>query len=207
MHILAMIVHLLTQLCSLTRAAAIRATTVVESLGIPMTFAEASEAVTGKRELTHDWAPPADLKPIPMPWIEFYLLYCGPYMSRDMESKPDKRVPFLADGWQRAVLDEIDRNHSVFVVAPTSAGKTFISFYAMEQVLRQDDDGVIVYLAPTKALVNQIAAEIQARFSKKYSHVSKTMWAVHTRDYRINNPTSCQILVTVPHILQIMLRK
>lgn len=27
----------------------------------------------------------------------------------------------------------------------------------------------------------------------------------HTRDYRINNPSGCQILVTVPHILQIML--
>lgn len=31
------------------------------------------------------------------------------------------------------------------------------------------------------------------------------MWAIHTRDYRVNNPTGCQILVTVPHILQIML--
>ena len=31
------------------------------------------------------------------------------------------------------------------------------------------------------------------------------MWAIHTRDYRINNPSGCQILVTVPHILQIML--
>jgi hypothetical protein len=136
---------------------------------------------------------------------DFQLLHCGPYMDRNMDSKPDARVPFNPDGWQRTVLDELDAQHSVFVVAPTSAGKTFISFYAMEQVLRADDNGVLVYVAPTKALVNQIAAEVQARFSKRYEHGGKSVWAIHTREYRVNNPTGCQILVTVPHILQIML--
>ena len=75
----------------------------------------------------------------------------------------------------------------------------------MEKVLRADNDGVLVYVAPTKALVNQIAAEVQARFSKVYPHAGKSVWAIHTRDYRVNNPAGCQILVTVPHILQIML--
>lgn len=37
----------------------------------------------------------------------------------------------------------------------------------MEQVLRESDDGVLVYVAPTKALVTQVAAEIYARFSKE----------------------------------------
>lgn len=136
---------------------------------------------------------------------EFQLVHCGPYMDRNMDSQPDARVPFTPDGWQRAVLDELDANNSVFVVAPTSSGKTFISFYAMEKILRADDDGVLVYVAPTKALVNQIAAEVQARFSKKFKHRGKSLWAIHTRDHRVNDATSCQILVTVPHILQIML--
>lgn len=80
-------------------------------------------------------------------------------------------------------------------------------FYAMKQVLKEDDDGVLVYVAPTKALVNQIAAEVIARFSKSYPEKSttKSVWAIHTRDHRINNPMTCQILITVPHILQIML--
>lgn len=136
---------------------------------------------------------------------EFQLVHCGPYMDRNMDSQPDVRVPFTPDGWQRAVLDELDANNSVFVVAPTSAGKTFISFYAMEKILRADDDGVLVYVAPTKALVNQIAAEVQARFSKKFTRGGKCLWAIHTRDHRVNDAASCQILVTVPHILQIML--
>lgn len=105
--------------------------------------------------------PTQDLK-ITMSQVEFQLDYCGPYMDRMLDAKPDPRVgSFVPDGWQRDVLDQLDTNKSVFVVAPTSAGKTFISFYAMEQVLRANNDDVLVYVAPTKALVNQIAAEIQ----------------------------------------------
>ncbi|EWC47251.1 hypothetical protein DRE_03370 [Drechslerella stenobrocha 248] len=137
--------------------------------------------------------------------VEFQLTYSGPYMDRSFGSAPDKRVKFHPDAWQRDVLDQIDANKSVFVVAPTSAGKTFISFYAMEKILRGSDTGVLVYVAPTKALVNQIAAEVLARFTKKYPHAGQTVWAIHTRDYKINQPDKCQILVTVPHILQIML--
>ncbi|EFR05209.1 DEAD/DEAH box helicase [Nannizzia gypsea CBS 118893] len=137
---------------------------------------------------------------------EFQLVHAAPFFDRNMGSAPDSRVRnFEPDKWQRDVLDEIDANRSLFVVAPTSAGKTFISFYAMKKVLQQDDNGVLVYVAPTKALVNQVAAEIQARFSKSFKHGGKSVWAIHTRDYRINSPRGCQVLVTVPHILQIML--
>ncbi|KAI1427504.1 hypothetical protein F5Y12DRAFT_155748 [Xylaria sp. FL1777] len=136
---------------------------------------------------------------------EFQLEYCGPFLERTFDSRKDDRVPFEPDAWQRSVLDSIDANDSLFIVAPTSSGKTFISFYAMEKILRADNEGVLVYVAPTKALVNQIAAEIQARFQKTYHHQGRSVWAIHTRDYRVNNPTGCQILVTVPHVLQIML--
>ncbi|KAK2606810.1 hypothetical protein N8I77_005536 [Diaporthe amygdali] len=137
--------------------------------------------------------------------VDFQLQHCGPFLERSFDPAPDPRVPFNPDGWQRTVLDAIDADKSLFVVAPTSAGKTFISFYAMRKVLKESDDGVLVYVAPTKALVNQIAAEIQARFTKSYKHDGRSVWGIHTRDYRVNNPAGCQVLVTVPHILQIML--
>jgi superfamily II RNA helicase len=142
---------------------------------------------------------------LPMGALEFQLEHCGPYLDRSFDSVPDPRVDFNPDAWQRKVLDAIDADKSLLVIAPTSAGKTFISFYAMKKILRESDEGVLVYVAPTKALVNQIAAEIQARFSKNHRHEGKSVWAIHTRDYRVNNPTGCQILVTVPHMLQIML--
>ncbi|TFY68503.1 hypothetical protein EVJ58_g983 [Rhodofomes roseus] len=135
--------------------------------------------------------------------IVWQLRLFGEYMDRSMDSQYDPRVPFKPDAWQRDVLDCLDDNQSVLVVAPTSAGKTFISYYAMEQVLRQSDDGILVYVAPTKALVNQIAAEVYARYKKELR--GRSCWAIHTRDYRIHDPQKCQILVTVPEMLAIML--
>ncbi|GFG16677.1 uncharacterized helicase C694.02 [Aspergillus udagawae] len=139
----------------------------------------------------------------PLDFQAFQLLHCGPFMDRQTGAQPDDRVGFEPDKWQKDVLDELDKNHSVFVVAPTSAGKTFISFYAMSKVLQEDDAGVLVYVAPTKALVNQIGAGIHARFRKRYPGPEQTVWAISTRDVRINDPLKCQILVTVPHFLQI----
>lgn len=63
---------------------------------------------------------------IGMPRKEFQLQYCGPYLDRSIDSAPDARVEFDPDGWQRRVLDGIDANKSLLVVAPTSAGKTFV---------------------------------------------------------------------------------
>ena len=195
----------LTTAHGLTKTIADRLANIVKALKLPDPEISTPSI---DRKLAYDpeiLLPKGDELVVGLDATRFQLLHCGPYMDRNLDSAPDPRVPFQPDGWQRSVLDELDARNSVFVVAPTSAGKTFISFYAMEKILRGSDDHVLIYVAPTKALVNQIAAEIQARFKKSYKHAGKSVWGIHTRDYRINNPTGCQILVTVPHILQIML--
>ncbi|KAG7099904.1 hypothetical protein E1B28_001703 [Marasmius oreades] len=141
---------------------------------------------------------------IEVPHYEWQLEHFGDFMDRSVDGAPDTRVSFTPDGWQRKILDAIDNHESILALAPTSAGKTFISFYAMEKVLRESDRGVVVYVAPTKALVNQIAAEVYGRFSKNYKG-NETLLAVHTRDTRSGDIQRAQILVTVPEMFGILL--
>ncbi|KAL8714617.1 MAG: hypothetical protein Q9220_001565 [cf. Caloplaca sp. 1 TL-2023] len=194
----------LTTARGLSKAVIAQVKSIIDALGFPDVGFPTAE---NERKLSFDFDLHLNgIKSAADSHKDFQLLHCGPYMDRNLDSAADPRVNgFDPDGWQRKVLDELDADRSIFVVAPTSAGKTFISFYAMEKILRKNEDSVLVYVAPTKALVNQIGAEIQARFKKQYKHAGRSVWAIHTRDYRINNPTGCQILVTVPHILQIML--
>ena len=112
-------------------------------------------------------------------FVEFQLRCMGPRLPRPV-GKPDERTTgFNPDDWQRDLLDIVDRKESALISAPTSSGKTFISFYAMEQVLREPAHGsdlpVIVYVSPTKALVNQVQAEIAARFVKNYQFPGQTI--------------------------------
>ena len=95
--------------------------------------------------------------------LMFQLLYLGDNLKRTLNSTPDKRVRFEPDDWQKDLLDSVDRKESALVVCPTSSGKTFICYYAIEQVLSSSDEDVIVFVAPIKALDNQVAAEVYAR--------------------------------------------
>ncbi|XP_067896061.1 probable ATP-dependent RNA helicase DDX60 [Heterodontus francisci] len=134
----------------------------------------------------------------------FQLKYMGPYLLRDERNDPDPRVAhFIPDTWQRELLDAVDNNESAVIVAPTSSGKTYASYYCMEKVLRDSDDGVLVYIAPTKALVNQVVATVYNRFTKTLPD-GMVVCGVFTRDYR-QDALNCQILITVPQCLEILI--
>lgn len=106
----------------------------------------------------------------------FQLQYGGPYMLRNVDSAPDPRVSdFYPDKWQRDLLDVVDRRESALIIAPTSAGKTFISYYCMKQTLienrsieRQKDRGIIIYVAPSKSLISQVQCDIYRRYGTVY---------------------------------------
>jgi len=83
---------------------------------------------------------------------DFQLQYCGPHMERNLDPADDPRVKFTPDGWQIKVLDALDEDKSVFVVAPTSSGKTFIAYYAMEKVrgIKCHSHSILnIFLTPT----------------------------------------------------------
>ncbi|NXT01527.1 DDX60 helicase, partial [Jacana jacana] len=127
--------------------------------------------------------------------------YC---LLREERKDPDPRVQhFIPDTWQRELLDAVDKNESAVIVAPTSSGKTYASYYCMEKVLKTSNDGVVVYVAPTKALVNQVVGTIYSRFTKKLPD-GLALCGVFTRDYRSDIMNS-QILVTVPQCLEILM--
>ncbi|KAL9616742.1 MAG: hypothetical protein Q9160_008430 [Pyrenula sp. 1 TL-2023] len=205
-HLVAMAVDLLHRLSEMRTGVPKEAPSILfdvsKQLGLPVPRLR----VAGERSLSFPFIVGSNKSlRIEMDPITFRLLHGGPFMDRSMGSQEDHRVPFKPDAWQKEVLDELDQHTSLLLLVPTSGGKTFISFYAMEKVLRAGNDDVVVYVAPTKALVNQVAAEISARFKKNYEHGGKALCSIHTRDMRVHKPTQCQVLVTVPHILQIML--
>lgn len=138
-------------------------------------------------------------------WIDMNLRRLSERLPREVGA-PDPRVrDFRPDDWQRQLLDYVDAKRSVVVVAPTSAGKTFIQYYAMEQVLSEGNDGVLVYVCPTNALCNQVMAGVTARFENVYPYEgTRCVVGLFTRDER-RNMDKCQVLVTVPQCLDVLL--
>jgi superfamily II RNA helicase len=116
----------------------------------------------------------------------------------------DSRVLFKPDPWQVQLLDAIDKKESCVVVAATSAGKTFSQYYAMRQVLKESHDALCVYVCPTKALCHQVLAGVDARFQKFYAEPTSVVAGMFTKDQR-KDIERCQILVTVPECIDILL--
>lgn len=118
---------------------------------------------------------------------------------------------------QRAALREQgllgSSSRSVVVSLPTSSGKTLIAQFRMLQALNQFDqqNGWIAYVAPTRALVNQVCARLRRSFGPEI-RVEKVSPALEVdqmeADLLTNEDEDSQfrILVTTHEKLDLMLR-
>lgn len=105
-------------------------------------------------------------------------------------------------------------HRSVVVSLPTSSGKTFIAEFRLLQALNQFDQerGWVAYLAPTRALVNQLTIRLRSDFADIGCVVEKVSPALEIDglegDMLAEDDTDRQfrILVTTPEKLDLMLR-
>jgi len=128
------------------------------------------------------------------------------HMGRCLRPAPqqeDRRVPWRVDQWQRELLDALDSRTGALVLAPTSAGKTFAAYYAMERVLRGSNTGAVLVAVPTSALAAQIEAEISVRFGQKpYPHDGFSLVAALVPGRRRRLARKAQIIVVVPQFIE-----
>ena len=105
-------------------------------------------------------------------------------------------------------------HRSVVVSLPTSSGKTFIAEFRLLQALNQFDQerGWVAYLAPTRALVNQLTIRLRSDFAGIGCVVEKVSPALEIDglegDMLAEEDAGRQfrILVTTPEKLDLMLR-
>ena len=105
-------------------------------------------------------------------------------------------------------------HRSVVVSLPTSSGKTFIAEFRILQALNQFDheNGWVAYLAPTRALVNQLTKRLRRDFSCLGTVVEKVSPALEVDGLEAGILTETdrvqqfRILVSTPEKLDLMLR-
>jgi hypothetical protein len=162
--------------------------------------------------------------------VIFQLRHMGHMLTRSDGEKPDSRITgWIPDRWQTELLDIVEgsldgrtrKDGSVLVCAPTSAGKTFIALHVMRKVCKSDNQRVI-YVAPTKALCNEVQGRLKAdfpneigTFSSSYMELFQGRWEPTISENLLKNRVdilgsvsggkSTKILVLEPSCLEELL--
>ncbi len=122
---------------------------------------------------------------------------------------PPQRVTLAEEG----LLGSSRR--AVVVSLPTSSGKTMIAQFRILQALNQFDteNGWVAYLAPTRALVNQITRRIRNDFEPLGITVEQVSPALDVDGFEMSmlentdKDSQFKVLVTTPEKLDLMLRQ
>lgn len=138
-------------------------------------------------------------------------------VSRFVENitKSNKPIFELLYPQKYSVLEKglLDPAHKAVVVnLPTSSGKTLLSEFRILQALNQfsDDEGWVAYVAPTKALVNQITLQFKRDLHPIGIKVEKMSGAIELDTFEENILLSTKkqfdILVVTPEKLNLLIR-
>lgn len=136
----------------------------------------------------------------------------------DVITKADKPVIELLYPQRRALLEKglLDvAQKAVVVNMPTSSGKTLLAEFRILLALNQfsDDKGWVAYVAPTKALVNQITTRLRKDFSPsplnlKVESLSGALEFDAFENELLNSQENkFDILITTPEKLSLLLRQ
>ena len=104
---------------------------------------------------------------------------------------------------------------AIVVSLPTSSGKTLVAQFRILQALNQFDSeqGWVAYLAPTRALVNQVTRQLRSDFEPLNVIVEKVSPALEVDSVEmsllegIGEDKKFRVLVTTPEKLNLMLRQ
>ncbi|KAJ9444766.1 ATP-dependent RNA helicase DDX60 [Diplonema papillatum] len=140
--------------------------------------------------------------------VRFQMQTMGHLFERST-GEEDRRVVFNPDPWQKEMLDYVDAKESILCCAPTSAGKTFISYYCIKEVMFSSNENVVVYVAPTRALCNQAAQDVYSIFGhKKYSANGWSLFGILGGGNYVQplppmgGPFMTQVLITIPSVFE-----
>jgi replicative superfamily II helicase len=111
---------------------------------------------------------------------------------------------------QKALRDSVLSSYhkAVLVEMPTSAGKTLLAKFAIVQAKALNPQAIVVYLAPTRALVNQITIELRQDFAQLEIEVEQTVPAFELDPSEDSMLTAVSgVLVTTPEKLDLLLKR
>lgn len=94
--------------------------------------------------------------------------------------------PIILNQFQKEVYSAFDNNNTITISAPTSAGKSFILLHLLSNYIRQNPLAKIIYIVPTRALIQQVEIDIKEQFKQSTIDVEITSIPVLPDNYDEN---------------------
>lgn len=101
---------------------------------------------------------------------------------------------YLTTKFQKHLWDDLNSKKNIAVSAPTSSGKSFIIKKFIHQQFEKNKNYIVLYIVPSKALINQVSEELRREFDINEIDV-RTAYIIESSEYKIKTK---QIYVLTP---------